>query len=102
MSKDLALKIREQEFDELFGDLADDAPLTYEQGCYIEKLLANSAIPPQKDREIHQNLYKQLYTNYEAIDLIDYLEANQLDRINSGFNYSQTDIKYKLRNDRDA
>ena len=53
------------------------------------------------DRELDKiNLFlSQSPSNLEADHLIHQLEQRKVDPINSGFNYSQTDIKNKLKND---
>lgn len=90
MSKEQYEQQRQREFDELFG-------LSYEDGNYLEWLLRNSAIPHEKEREIHQMLYSNSLTEEYGMELIEYLENNQRDPISGGFTYQQKDIKYKLK-----
>lgn len=71
-------------------------PSTYHQGNYIERLLSTSIIHEKKEREIYHHLYKHLYTEDEAKEIIEYLQNNQIDPITSGNNYQMEDIQYKL------
>ena len=70
MSKELFEQIREKEFYDLFG-------LDYEEGCLLEKLLLNSAIPIELEREIHQRFYNNCLTKEEGENIIEYLKQNQ-------------------------
>lgn len=101
-SKEMAIKLKEVEFMELFGDMADDSEATYETHNYIESLLLNSAIPEQREREIYQTLQTGGFTNLEAVDVIEYLKENQACRIDSGFSYFAKDIQSKLNNGKDT
>lgn len=101
-SKEMAMRIKELEFMELFGDMAEDVEADFQTHNYIESLLANSAIPEQREREIYHTLQRGGFTNLEAMEVIEYLKRNQLCRIDSGFRYSATDIKYKLKNGKDT
>lgn len=96
-SKEYYLKLREQEFDELFGDMDWEQPFTYAQGNLIERLLASSIIQEQQEREYHSRLYRGDFSILEAEQTIEYLLNNQLDPVASGMNYNATDIKYKLK-----
>lgn len=77
-----------------------DFPASYEQGTYVENLLMSSAISTEREREIHQSLHSGTMTNSQASEIIEYLKENQLDPINSGSSYQQTDIKNKLAAER--
>lgn len=77
-------------------DNADyDFPASFEQGNLIESLMLSSAIPEQREREIHQRLHAGDFTQSQAKECISYLEENQLDPTSTG-NYSQTDISKRL------
>lgn len=76
-----------------------DFPASYEQGTYVENLLMSSAIPIEREREIHQSLHSGAMTNSEAGEIIEYLKENQLDPISSGSNYQAKDIQKKLTNE---
>lgn len=97
-TKEDYIRMKEREFLELFGDIISDSPMDYKVGNLIERLLYSAVIPEQKEREIHRNLYDNNYTNEEAYEVIKYLNENQSCPINSGRNYTATDIKYKLKN----
>jgi len=94
-SSEYYLKMKEQEFMELFGDM-DTSTLSYQQGNYIERLLNNSAIPEQREREIYRALHSESFSYEEAIECIDYLQQNQRDDIAGGFTYQAKDILRKL------
>ena len=83
-------KIEEKEFYNAFG-------FEYEKGSVIETLLLNCCLPEIITDLIWQRLFNGLFTDEEADEVIHYLKDNQLDRIEAGFNYSQTDIKRKLK-----
>lgn len=95
-SSDYYLKMKEQEFMELFGDM-DTSALTYQQGNYIERLLNSSAIPEKKEREIYRALHSESFSYEEAIECIEYLQQNQRDIVDGGFNYQAKDIEHKLK-----
>lgn len=98
-SKEMAIRLKEAEFMELFGEMAEDAEADFQTHNYIESLLANSAIPEQREREIYQNLQIGGFTNLEAVEVIEYLKENQIDRVQAGFNYFATDILIKFKKD---
>jgi len=95
-AKEYAIRLKEQEFMELFGDMAEDAEADYQTHNYIESLLLGSSLPEAREREIYHNLQIGGFTNIEAMEVIEYLKKNQVDPISSGHNYNQTDIKRKL------
>lgn len=90
MAKEFFLQQREKEFYETFG-------ASYEDLNQIQWLMGTSAIPEHIEREIRQRLYAQSYLKEEAEETINYLKENQRDPIDGGFNYNQTDIKWKLK-----
>lgn len=57
----------------------------------IESLLGHSNLDHDERAGIEREFVDM--TEERAVQLIEYLEQNQLDPIKSGFNYSQTDIK---------
>ena len=59
---------------------------------YIESLLNNSLL-----REEEKRYDLEILTEQEAIQLIEYLQKNQVDIIDSGRNYGQKDILRKLK-----
>lgn len=73
-----------------------DFPMSYEQGNYIESLLMSCAIQVEHEREIHQRLHANDFTTNQAKECIEYLLENQVDPIQNGAIYTQTDIKNKL------
>lgn len=83
-------KIEEKDFYNAFG-------LEYEKGSVMESLLMNCCLPDTISSLIWRRLFEGLFTDDEADEIIEYLKDNQLDRIESGFNYSQTDIQNKLK-----
>lgn len=91
MGKDEFFDMRSREMDDLFG-------MSIEDGNRIEWLLMNAAIPVEKERMIWRGLYHNYIMHEEAQEIIDYLEQNQRDPIQGGFNYQQKDIKWKLKN----
>lgn len=92
MSKELFGELMEKDFYDAFG-------LEYEKGNVIESLLYSSAIPVRLERLLWRRLYVNAFTDQEADNVIEYLQNNQLDPINAGKNYTQTDIKNKLKNE---
>jgi len=60
----------------------------------IENLIQTSSISEKEKEKIESALNDM--TEVKAKDCIDYLELNQIDKIDSGGNYTQTDIKKKL------
>jgi len=77
-----------------------DFPMSFEQGNYIESLLLSSAINVKHEREIHQRLHANDFTQSQAKECIEYLKENQIDAISSGNHYSATDIVNKLANEK--
>lgn len=75
-----------------------DFPMTFEQGNYIDGLLISSAIQPERERELHQRLHANDFTQSQAKEAIKYLEENQIDPISAGNHYNAGDIKNKLSN----
>lgn len=71
-----------------------DYKASYEQLDYIDSLIVTAAITPERMREIEQ--YKNTMGSEEAKEVIQELKDNQTDPIESGRNYSQTEIKNKL------
>lgn len=65
---------------------------------YLEKLYLNSAIPQEVDRSINAIVYERNIPREYGLYLISYLEQNQRDLIQGGFNYQARDIKNKLNN----
>lgn len=61
----------------------------------IESLLPTSVTSPEEREDIEHEI-KGYVDSERAFELIWYLEANQLDPIQAGLNYNQTDIKNKL------
>lgn len=83
--------------DEKEKDFAEVISASYEDLNKLEWLLGTSAIPEKVEREIYQRLHSKSYTEEEVNGIIEYLSNNQRCPIDSGFNYSQTDIKWKLK-----
>ena len=71
-----------------------DFPISMNQGNYIEGLLISSSIDEKTSNDIYEALPDM--TQKRAKECIEYLQNNQKDNIESGGNYSQTDIKNKL------
>ena len=65
------------------------------QVSQIAELLYRANITPEQHDEIHRNYLE--YDIDEADEVIEFLKANQVDMIEGGFNYSQTYIKWKLK-----
>jgi len=72
-----------------------DYTATDEQLNYIESLLETSSIAMEKQFQIESEFNS--YSSEAAQKCIYYLKQNQVDPIDSGGNYSQTDIKNKLK-----
>jgi recombinational DNA repair protein RecT len=68
------------------------SPSTY---TYVEELLRSSSVGEQQKEEIYAVLMGDM-TQTEANKIITFLKDNQRDPIESGDNYSQTDIQNKL------
>jgi hypothetical protein len=60
-----------------------------------ENLINDSLFPDEEKAAMEKEL--EDITEAEASRMIEYLYPNQLDKINAGHNYSQTDIKNKLK-----
>ena len=69
--------------------------ITFMQSESIENLLTFANITPLIDRDIR--LHMDDLSENEAEDVIDGLRANQIDKVDSGGNYSQKDIINKLK-----
>lgn len=64
---------------------------------FIESLLMTAAIPPEEQSSFYSEMTTM--SAERAREVIDYLNTNQLDPIQSGNNYNQTDIKKKLNDE---
>ena len=60
----------------------------------IEILLNTSTFDDEQKNYIEGNL--DHYSQEEAFKIIENLQQNQIDQVDSGFNYNQTDINNKL------
>lgn len=76
--------------DDLFDEWEIDEGLI----SLVESLLKTSNYSLVRRDEVHRNLLS--YTQEETEELIKDLTENQLDPIQHGLNYSQTDILNKL------
>ena len=72
-----------------------DLPASHEKYVFIDSLLETSSISEENKEEIHNQLNGELTTN-QANSIINYLNENQLNPIESGNNYSQSDIHKQL------
>ena len=79
------------DFEEWFFEEKDNSNL--KQEC--ENLLQSSGYDHDTISEKEKELW--YYSEEELNQLKANLLMNQVDRIDNGLNYSQTDIKYKLR-----
>jgi putative IMPACT (imprinted ancient) family translation regulator len=73
--------------------------IDYNTGNVIERLIDNSLLSEEKKRYYLSLLNNGMILENEAEDLISLLKENQIDPINAGKIYNQTDIKNKLRNE---
>jgi phage RecT family recombinase len=73
----------------------EDYPATIGQISYIESLLQNSNIDHEERASYERELSEM--THGRAQDVIEMLKENQLDPIQSGTNYSSTDISKKIQ-----
>ena len=82
--------------DELFETLEndEDEPCSVITLSYIESLIKMANLSQQEKDTF---VYLEELTNKEAKEMIEYLFKNQIDKINSGAGYSQTDIKFKIK-----
>jgi len=62
---------------------------------YCDSLLQTSAYDSEEMSRLEQELW--YYSEEELNQLKANLLMNQIDRIEAGHNYTQTDIKYKLK-----
>jgi phage RecT family recombinase len=74
-----------------------DYVISESQIDYIESLLKHANIDHDQRGQIERNLHS--YSSYDAKKCIEMLKENQLNPIDSGFNYTQTDIKNKLEDE---
>jgi recombination protein RecT len=72
-----------------------DYSISNDQASYIESLLQTCSLPVEEVIEIEKSL--NTINSGEASKMITYLQNNQRDPIASGDNYSQSDIKKKMR-----
>lgn len=73
----------------------NEVKITPTQISIIEGLLQNASIAEQTKDRIGKEI--NIMTENRAYECISYLEANQVDPIMAGNNYTQTDIKNKLK-----
>jgi hypothetical protein len=66
------------------------------QWDYIEQLLQTACISPEEKRVIESSLHG--YTQSEADEVIQRLKDSQVNPIEAGLNYSQTDISKHIKN----
>jgi len=71
-------------------------PVTSTQVGVIGSLLKTANLTHQELEEFREPYVYDGMTEEEGYELIEYLGKNQIDKVESGFNYSQTDIKRKL------
>ena len=64
---------------------------------FVESLLMNVALDHDEQAEIYREI--PVMSQERANELIEYLQDNQLDPIQSGNSYGQTDIKNKIANE---
>lgn len=79
------------------GPEPNEGPITFNQIQRIESLMFTAAVPYEVGEYINKMLF--LFTFEQALEKILYLSANQIDPINAGVNYSQTDISNKIKNE---
>lgn len=72
----------------------EDYQATLGQINYIESLLLTSTIAEERKEFIEKNM--NTYSHQQANDCIEMLKLNQRDKIASGANYNQTEIKEHL------
>jgi len=73
----------------------DDYQASYGQLSLIDSLLRTSSIAEERKVFIERNM--NTYNVQQASDCIQMLKDNQVDAINAGNGYNQTDIKNKLK-----
>jgi hypothetical protein len=76
-------------------DNKKEAMITSTQASIIEGLLHQSSIAEKTKERIELEIASM--TEKRAYECIAYLEENKVDAITSGHNYTQTDIKNKLK-----
>lgn len=74
-----------------FDNLSEDSEIDY---CL--SLLYTSGLSNEEKELIENELTTYEITTYRLSEIKTVLNNSQLDRINAGFNYNQTDIKRKL------
>lgn len=62
----------------------------------IQFLLSGSSIGEIEVEEIQKEISDKDITKSRIVEIIEYLNMNQLDPVSQGQNYSQTDIQLKL------
>jgi len=74
-----------------------DYKITDSQLDYIDSLIVTAAINPEEMQQIERS--KSMMSQEEARKTIEYLKENQVDPIDAGLNYGQTDIQNKLKDE---
>lgn len=82
--------LQDSEYYDFFG-------AEYHELEMVENLLKHANVTEKEKEILYKRLQIDAFTTTEAIKLIEYLSVNQIDRIKSGFFYTQTDIKIKLK-----
>lgn len=83
------------DFDAITSDLTNDNELAYSSTIsMLETLIRSANISPEEEKTF---VGLDKLTQKEAEELIEYLKNNQIDKVESGFGYSQTEIIYKLK-----
>jgi len=83
----------DSDFNEFMDGVVDENNVALKHEC--ENLLQSSSLNHDMVSDIEKELW--YYSEEELNKLKANLYMNQVDRINAGFNYSQTDIKNKLK-----
>lgn len=89
MIETLLDKIYDSDFYDFFG-------AEYGKLEFIESLVDRASISEKEKDIICHRLKRDAFTELEADNIIEYLYERQIDLIQSGFSYNQTDIKRKL------
>lgn len=84
-------------YDSLLKSFEEKNPVLNSEISFIETLIDNSTYDDERKESLRR--YIQTANRVEITSIKKDLENNQLDRVQSGLNYNQTDIKNKLRND---